>query len=61
MAKFNAKEVAEMKEVFAKAQYMKREWVTDESCTMTLSEYAELIDSAYKHVSSNPVIIAKER
>ena len=61
MAKFNAKAVAEMRDVFAKAQYMKREWKTDETCTMSLSEYSELIDPAYKHVSGNPVIIAKER
>lgn len=61
MAKFNVKAVAEMKEVFAKAQYIKREWKTDESCTMTLSEYAELIDPTMGHVSGNPVIIAKER
>ena len=61
MAKFNAKAVAEMKEVFAKAQYMKREWKTDETCTMSLSEYSELIDPSYKHVGGNPVIIAKER
>ena len=61
MAKFNAKAVAEMKEVFAKAQYMKREWKTDEKSKMTLSEYSELIDPSYKHVGGNPVIIAKER
>lgn len=61
MAKFNAKAVAEMKEVFNKAQYIKREWKTDESCTMTLSEYAELIDTTMSHVAGNPVIIAKER
>ena len=61
MAKFNAKAVAEMKEVFNKAQYIKREWKTDEECTMTLSEYGELIDTTMKHVSGNPIIIAKER
>ena len=61
MAKFNAKAVAEMKEVFNKAQYIKREWKTDEECTMTLSEYGELIDTTMKHVSDNPTIIAKER
>ena len=31
MAKFDAKAVAAMKEVFVKAQYVKREWKTDES------------------------------
>ncbi len=61
MAKFSAKSVAEMKEVFAKSTYTKRTWVTDEECTMTLQEYAELIDSSMKHVSDNPVIIAKEK
>ena len=34
MAKFNVKAIAEMKEVFNKAQYIKREWKTDEDCTM---------------------------
>ena len=61
MAKFDAKAVAAMKEVFVKAQYVKREWKTDESCTMTLSEYAELIDPTFKYVVGNPVIVAKER
>ena len=61
MAKFNAKAVAEMKEVFNKATYIKREWKTDEDTTMTLSEYAELIDPTMAHVSGNPKIIAKER
>jgi hypothetical protein len=28
---------------------------------MTLSEYAELIDPAFRHVQGNPTIIAKER
>ena len=61
MATFSAKKVAELKEVFNKAQYVKREWKTDEACTMTLSEYAELIDPAFKHVTGNPVVISKER
>ena len=61
MATFSAKKVAELKEVFGKAQYVKREWKTDESCTMTISEYAELIDPAFGHVTSNPTVIAKER
>ena len=61
MAKFNAKAVAEMKEVFTKAQYIKREWKTDEDCKMPLSEYAELIDPTMSHVTENPIIIAKER
>lgn len=61
MTKFSVKAVAEMKEVFNKAQYIKREWKTDEKCTMTLSEYGELIDTTMKHVSDNPTIIAKER
>ena len=61
MAKFNVKAIAEMKEVFNKAQYIKREWKTDGECTMTLSEYAELIDPTMSHVTENPVIIAKER
>mgnify|MGYP007070032467 FL=1 len=61
MAKFDAKAVAAMKEVFTKAQYIKKEWKTDESCTMTLQEYAELIDPIFSHVVNNPVIIAKER
>ena len=61
MAKFDVKKVAALKEVFVKAQYVKREWKTDEECTMTLSEYAELIDSTFKYVKSNPTIIAKER
>jgi hypothetical protein len=61
MAKFDVKAIAAMKEVFEKAQYVKREWKTDESCTMTLSEYAELIDPAFKYVEGNPVVIAKER
>jgi hypothetical protein len=61
MAKFNAKAVAEMKEVFNKAQYIKREWRTDDDCKMSLSEYAELIDTTMAHVDGNPVIIAKER
>ena len=63
MAKFNAKKVNEMKEVFIKAQYIKREWKTDEEDKMTLSEYAELIDPTYKHVDlETPTkIIAKER
>ena len=61
MAKFSAKRVAEMKEIFTKAQYIKREWKTDESDTMSLSEYAELIDPTMAHIEGNPVIIAKER
>ena len=61
MAKFNAKAIAEMKEVFNKAQYVKREWKTDEKSKMTLSEYSELIDPMMKHISGNPVIVAKER
>lgn len=61
MAKFSAKAVAAMKEVFIKAQYIKKEWRTDESCTMTLQEYAELIDPTFSHVVDNPEIIAKER
>ena len=63
MAKFSAKAVAEMKEVFTKAQYIKREWKADEECKMNLSEYAELIDPTYKYVDldSPTKIIAKER
>jgi len=61
MATFSAKKVAELKEVFNKAQYIKREWKTDESMTLTLSEYAELIDPALAHVTGNPTVIAKER
>ena len=61
MAKFNASAIAEMKEVFVKAQYIKREWKTAEEDKMTLQEYAELIDSTMAHVAGNPVIIAKER
>lgn len=61
MTKFSAKAIAEMKEVFVKAQYIKKEWKTDEGCTMTLQEYAELIDPTFAHVSGNPEIIAKER
>ena len=63
MAKFNAKKVNEMKEVFIKAQYIKREWKTDEEDVMTLSEYAELIDPTYRHVDleAPTKIIAKER
>ena len=61
MAKFNAQAIAEMKEVFNKAQYVKREWKTDESHTMSISEYAELIDTTMSHISGNPVVIAKER
>ena len=61
MAKFNAKAVAEMKEVFNKAQYIKREWKTAEEDKMSLQEYAELIDNTMAHVAGNPVIIAKER
>jgi hypothetical protein len=59
--RFNGKAIAEMKEVFNKAQYIKREWKTEEETTMTLSEYAELIDATLAHVSGNPIIIAKER
>lgn len=61
MATFSAKKVAELKEVFNKAQYIKREWKTDESMTLTLNEYAELIDPAFAHVTGNPTVIAKER
>ena len=61
MAKFNVSAIAEMKEVFAKAQYIKREWKTAEEDKMNLQEYAELIDSTMAHVSGNPKIIAKER
>lgn len=61
MAKFDVKAIASMKETFIKAQYVKREWKTDVSCTMTLSEYAELIDPTFKHVVGNPEIIAKKR
>lgn len=61
MATFSAKKVAELREVFNKAQYIKREWKTDESMTLTLSEYAELIDPALSHVTGNPTVIAKER
>ena len=61
MAKFNAKEVVEFKNVFSKAQYVRRDWMTNEKDTLTLSEYAELIDPAFKYVSGNPTIIAKER
>ena len=61
MTTFNVKKVAELKEVFGKAQYVKRVWKTEEYDTMTLSEYAELIDSTFKHVVGNPIIIAKER
>ena len=61
MAKFNASAIAEMKEVFNKAQYIKREWKTDDDCKMSLSEYTELIDTTMAHISGNPVIIAKER
>lgn len=61
MSKFNVKAIAEMKEVFSKAQYIKREWKTDENSKMTLSEYAELINPVMAHVSGNPTIIAKER
>lgn len=61
MKKFDAKAIAAMKSVFTKSQYIKREWKTDESKTMTLAEYAEYIAPAFSHVSGNPVIIAKER
>ena len=61
MAKFSVKAVAEMKEVFTKASYIKREWKTDDECTMTLQEYAELIDPTMAHVISDPIVVAKER
>lgn len=61
MARFNAKQVSAMKEVFTKSQYIKREWKTDESLTCTLAEYAEYFDPTFSHVSGNPTIIAKER
>ena len=61
MKKFDAKAIAAMKSVFTKSQYIKREWTTDESKTMTLAEYAEYIEPVLSHVSGNPVIIAKER
>ena len=58
---FSVKKVAELKEIFEKSQYIKREWKTDESLTMTLSQYAEFINPAFKQVTGNPVVIAKER
>lgn len=61
MKKFDVKAVAELKEVFVKAQYIKRVWKTEDKYTMSLQEYAELIDPMFKHVSGNPTIIAKER
>lgn len=61
MARFNAKQVAAMKEVFSKSQYIKKEWKTDDSLTCTLQEYAEFFDPVFFHVNGNPTIIAKER
>lgn len=59
--KFNAAALTAMKETFNKSQYIKREWITDDECTMNLSEYSELIDPTMSHVEDNPIIIAKER
>lgn len=61
MAKFNAKAIAEMKEVFKKAQYVNREWTTNEQDIIPVKDYAELIDNTMAHISDNPTIIAKER
>ena len=61
MAKFNSTALADIKEAAKKSQYIDRSWKTDDSCTMTLQEFAELIDSTYKYVNDNPVIISKDR
>lgn len=61
MAKFNVKAVNEFRELSAKSMYIKKEWTTKEEDKMTLAEYSELVDPMFMHVSSNPVIIAKER
>ena len=61
MKKFNSNQINNMKKIFEKSQYMKRNWKTDQSCIMTLQDYAEMIDSQFKSVTGNPIIIAKER
>ena len=61
MTQLNKKIGEDIKKAFLQSQYTKREWTTDDSCTMTLAEYAEYINPDFKHISDNPVIIAKER
>lgn len=61
MTQFNAKSVAEAKEVFKKAQYVNRKWTTNSDDVIPVKQYAELIDTTMAHISDNPVIIAKER
>lgn len=51
----------DIKDVFMKAQYMKRKWVDCPEDLYCLKKYADEIDSTFKHVSGNPIIIAKER
>ena len=61
MAKLSAKQISEWKENDKKSSYVRKEWKTAEEDILTLSEYANLINPIYKHVSGNPTIIAKER
>ena len=46
-----------------KSSYIRREWHTNEAETMTLEEYAELINPIYKHVDKKTpaIIIAKTK
>ena len=46
-----------------KSSYIRREWHTNETETMTLGEYAEYINPIYKHVDTETpaVIIAKTK
>lgn len=61
MKKYSVSAIAEMKEVFAKSQYIKREWKTAEDDIIPLEDYVELIDPTMGHISGNPTVIAKPR
>jgi len=61
MKKIDAKRAEALREKYLKAQYCKKNWQVDENDDLTLEEYTEYVDPAFKQISGNPVIIEKTR
>ena len=59
--KLDQNKLNQWKSMDKKASYVCRSWKTSQDDTMSWREYAELVNPAYKYISGNPKIIAKQR
>lgn len=63
MAKYSKTLINEFRESSKKSAFFKKQWITNEDETMSLEDYASLIDPSFKLINKdeNPVIIAKDK